>query len=107
MSDALPTYDLVFDDLAEVVLEESNVLAIHERGGAVEFALDAVLALGHAAYRPALPDEVYCFKHGTLVVTGSEQPRLRLSGAPPAVGATGEEDFDHIDSLIPVKCRRA
>lgn len=101
MPDTVPTYHLVFHDLANVVLEESYVLAINEREGAVEFALVAVLGPGHEGYRPSLLGEQYCFGRGTLIVAGAELPRLRLSGAPPAIDATGEEDLDHIDSLIP------
>lgn len=98
----VPTYDAVFAVFAEVVLEESYVLAVDEREGAVEFVLDAVLAPGHDAYRAPLPGEQFCVRRGTLVVTSANRARLRASGAPPAFDATGEQDLGHIDSLIPV-----
>ena len=68
--------------------------------------LDAVLVPGYAAYRPAPPDEQYCYRRGHLVITSRELPRLRRSGAPPARDATGEQDLGHIDALMPVAAAR-
>ena len=80
---AVPTYDVAFEDLAGVLLEESYVLLIEERDGAVEFSLDAVLTPCHVAYRSPRVGEQHCYRRGKLVVTSVERPRLRRSGAPP------------------------
>ncbi len=98
----VPTYDVAFDDLAGVLLEESYVLSIEERDDAVEFSLDAVLTPSHPAYRPPGPNEQYCYWRGLLVVASVERPRLRRSGGPPATDATSEQDLGNIDSLIAV-----
>jgi hypothetical protein len=97
--ESTPTYDAVFDELADVLLEESYVLAIDDRDDAIAFSLDAVLTPSHPAYRPPAPNEQYCYRRGQLVVASAERPRLRRSGAHPATDATGDQDFGNIDSL--------
>ncbi len=101
MSDSEPTstYDATFAELAGVLLEESYVLAIDERDGAVEFALDAALTPSHPRYRPPAANEQYCYRRGQLVVAGAGLIRLRRSGARPATDAAGERDFGNIDSM--------
>lgn len=96
---AASRYDVRFDDLACLWLEESYVLAITERCGAVEFTLEAVLTSGHPAYRSPAPDEQYCYRRAQLTVTGAGRPRLRLSGARPTPDPAGEPDLGNIDSL--------
>lgn len=47
--------------LAEVYLEDSFVLRIHEERGALSFDLDAILTDQHPSYTPSAPDEQYCY----------------------------------------------
>ncbi|MBB5159321.1 hypothetical protein [Saccharopolyspora phatthalungensis] len=54
--------------LAEVYLEDSFVLGIHEGRDSLSFDLDAVLTEQHPRYTPP-PDEQYCYVNATLSFT--------------------------------------
>lgn len=87
--------------LIGVLLEESFVLDIIERGGQVVFRLDAVLTPDHRAYHPPGPGEQYCMTPGVLIfdevwavewLTDHTHRRVREPH--------GEDDLGNIDSLV-------
>jgi hypothetical protein len=85
--------------LAEIVLEESYVLGIRIEPGTVSFDMDFVLSSHHPRYTPPPPDERDSFRRGTLRLLGVRRLRWDGQGAPPALDASGEIDFGHIDSF--------
>ncbi|MFC4112199.1 hypothetical protein [Nonomuraea zeae] len=91
-----------FPELTGVYLEDSYVLAITERPGALTFALEAVLTPEHPYHHPPRPGEQYCYARATLLtftdVTGLEWIRRSPRRY---VDAAGQEDLGNIDSLTP------
>jgi hypothetical protein len=85
--------------LRELVLEESYVLGITAIPGEVTFELDVVLAPGHAQYSPPTQGEQCCFRRGFLSFKVVTRLVWSNSGSPPAVDASGEADYGHIDSF--------
>ena len=85
--------------LAEIVLEESYVLGIRAEPGAVTFEMDFVLTPQHPAYSPPPPSETHCFSRGTLRLVGVRRLTWAEQGRRPAVDASGEEDWGHVDSF--------
>jgi hypothetical protein len=86
-------------DLSEFVLEESYVLGVLARPGEVVFEIDFVLTQRHPAYMSPPPSEVECYRKGRLLFTDVEQLLWDDQGAPPATDASGESDYEHIDSF--------
>src|SRR5688572_11069845 len=97
----IPAYHEVFASLSDVVLEESWVLSLDSSLRQLIVVLDLVLTPAHPEYRPARSDETYCYRRGALVVDSDTAVILRRSTRPPAVDATGELDFGHIDVFRP------
>ncbi|GLY87658.1 hypothetical protein [Actinoallomurus iriomotensis] len=96
-----PTYDRTFADLAEIYLEDSWVLEVGVRDGALVFDLEAVLTERHPRYRPPRPGEMYCYHRGRLTVSG--RPVLfRGSERPPNRDPDGELDRGNIDVFAPL-----
>jgi hypothetical protein len=85
--------------LRDVVLEESYVLNICAKPGAVIFEAEFVLGEGHRAYREPPADESDCFVRGALSFSGVRSVAWESQGAPPATDASGESDYGHIDDL--------
>jgi hypothetical protein len=85
--------------LAEIVLEESYVLGIKAEPGTVTFDMAFVLTPNHPAYSPPPPSETECFRRGTLRLVGVRQLTWTEQGRRPAVDASGEEDWGHVDSF--------
>jgi hypothetical protein len=85
--------------LAEIVLEESYVLGVAAQPGELTFEVDFALTQEHPAYAPPPPSETECFRRGTLRFVGVERLVWEGQGAPPAIDASGESDFGHIDSF--------
>jgi hypothetical protein len=85
--------------LSEIVLEESYVLDVRAAPGELIFDVDFVLARDHPAYAPPPPSQVECFRRGSLRFTGLERLVWDDQGKPPAIDASGERDFGHIDSF--------
>ncbi len=92
-------YHEAFADLSEVVLEESWVLEVAPAAAGLALRLEAVLTARHPSYTQPLPDEAHCYRTGWLTITSLRAAEVRLSGARPAVDATGTPDLGHIDRL--------
>jgi hypothetical protein len=90
-------YSEAFPDLAGVLLEDSWVLDIAPSERAVSFQLDVVLTPDHPRHRPPTTGEQHCYLTGWLTVQSSQPVEVRLSGAPPAMDASGEADLGNID----------
>lgn len=86
-------------ELAEIVLEESFVLGVEARPGAVVFDIEFVLTPRHPEYAPPSSSERECFRRGTLSFVGVRRLEWNEQGLPPATDATGEIDYGHIDSF--------
>jgi hypothetical protein len=85
--------------LAEIVLEESYVLDIKAEPGAVTFDMEFALTPQHPAYSPPPSSEIECFRRGTLRLVGVRRLTWTEQGRPPAVDASGEKDWGHVDSF--------
>lgn len=85
--------------LAEIVLEESYVLRVVVRPGEVTFEIEFALTTEHPAYSPPPPSETECFRRGSLRLVGIERLLWDGQGLPPAIDASGERDYGHIDSF--------
>lgn len=96
-----PTYDEAFEDLAEIYLEDSWVLDVGVRAGALVFDLDAVLTERHPRYRPPRPAEMYCYHRARLVIRSPRPISFRRSGRPPSRDPDGELDYGNIDVFAP------
>ena len=92
-------YHEAFFDLAGVVLEESWVLGVAPATAGLALRLDAVLTRDHPQYVEPGPGEVHCCRMGWLTVSCSEPVEMRLSGAAPAIDATGTPDYGHVDAF--------
>ncbi len=85
--------------LQDIVLEESYVLAITATPGELVFAVDFVLTPDHPLYQPKRPEEFACFRRGEFRIQAVTSLQWTEQGTPPARDATGELDYDHIDSF--------
>ena len=81
------------------VLEESYVLEVIARTGAVSFRLDVVLTEEHPEYVAPGPDEYLSYPDGHLEFGGVTDLEWTGQGAPPATDASGEIDYGHIDTM--------
>lgn len=89
----------VFPDLAGLVMEESWVLEVSPSDRAVSLRLEAVMTDEHPRFRPVARGEQHSYLSGWLTLRSDEPVEVELSGAPPALDATGETDLGHIDRL--------
>jgi hypothetical protein len=85
--------------LKEIVPEESYVLGVVARPAELIFDIEFVLTKQHPAYVAPTSTETECFKRGTLKFVRVERLVWEGQGAPPAIDASGERDFGHIDSF--------
>ena len=84
--------------LAEIVLEESHVLGVAAQPGELTFEVDFALTQGtRPTPATAERDGMLSPRHPAL--RRGRAPRLGRSGSPPAIDASGESDFGHIDSF--------
>jgi len=90
---------LELSGLEEIVLEESYVLGVAARPAELTFEMEFVLTERHAAYASPQPGETDCFRRGTLQFVRVVRLVWDEQGAPPAIDASGERDFGHIDSF--------
>ena len=90
-----------FSDLAGVYLEDSWVLEVAATAHSLSLRLEAVLTPEHPLYEPPKPGEQHCYRSGWLRVGAADLIDLRLSGSRPAVDASGEPDFGHVDTFVP------
>jgi hypothetical protein len=93
------TYDRVFSDLSAVYLEDSWVLEVSATGRAIQFVLDGVLTPEHPQYRRPNPGEQYCYRRAVLDLASDDPIEFMPRHAPPAVDATGEPDYGHVDAF--------
>lgn len=93
-------YYEAFADLAGVYLEDSWVLEVAPSGHGLSLRVEAVLTPEHPRYEPPKPGQQHCYRKGWLSV-GSEAPvDIRLRGDRPAIDASGEPDFGHVDAFV-------
>lgn len=97
-----PTYHEAFASLAHVVLEESWVVTVDVSLTRLILVVDLALTPAHPDYRPPLQDETHCYRLTTLLVDSDTAILVRRSTTPPAVDATGELDYGHIDTFCPI-----
>jgi hypothetical protein len=92
-------YNAAFDDLRNVYLEDSWVLAVDAPvAGTVTFELEVVLTPEHPQYHPPTPGEQHCYVRGRLTVSGVTT--VEQSDAPPAVDASGTLDHGNIHAFV-------
>jgi len=92
-------YHEAFPDLAGVVLEDSWVLEVAPGASGLALRLDAALTRDHREYVEPKAGEVGCYRRGWLTVRSVAPVEVRVSGTTPAVDATGEADFGHVDTF--------
>jgi len=93
-------YSEAFSDLSAIVLEESWVLEVIPATNGLALRLDAVLTHDHPQYVEPKAGEVACYRMGWLTVGSGEPVDVRISGAAPAIDATGKPDYGHVDSFV-------
>lgn len=93
-------YYEAFSDLAGVVLEDSWVLDVAPGAHGVAIRLEVALTPEHSRYGAPRPGEQHCYRMGWLSVRGEGVIDVRLSGNRPAIDATGERDFGHVDTFV-------
>ena len=86
-------------ELAEIVLEESYVLGIKAEPGTMTLDMDFVLTPNHPSYSPPPSSEWACFRRGTLRLVGVRRLTWTDQGQPPALDASGERDWGHVDTF--------
>ncbi len=95
-------YEVAFDALAGVYLEDSWVLEVTVQDEGCTFELDAVLTPEHPRYRDPRPGEQYCYERARLTLTSGSAVEFQPDPGPPATDATGEQDWGNIDTFVPV-----
>jgi len=83
--------------LEHIALEESYVLDVTAKPGELVVTLDIALAPDHEKYTSPPPDEVECYKRGTLKFTGVRLLGWHYEGIRPSIDATGEADYGNVD----------
>lgn len=79
------------------LLEESYVLDIDARPGAMSMEVDLVLTPEHPDYEEPRADEQFCYRRGRISFSDVKALSWGGQGMPPAVDATGERDYGNID----------
>lgn len=85
--------------LEPYVLEESWVLGVVVSPGVVALEVDLCFSASNPELRPPRDGEYAYFRRGFIRFTGVVSVRWDGMGLPPAVDATGERDWGHIDVL--------
>jgi hypothetical protein len=86
-----------------VLLEDSLVLEVALSEHQIAFRIEAVLLPEHQAYTDLKPGEMHCCRSGWLSFSNSQAVVVELSGAPPAIDASGATDLGHIDGVNEVE----
>ncbi|MEU6848409.1 hypothetical protein ABZ901_00460 [Actinacidiphila alni] len=92
------TYDEL-PGFEHVLLEDSYVLDIEARPGALALRLDLLLLPGHPEHRPPRPGERACFRNATLVFRDVRDLHWTGQGTPPSRDADGTPDHGCVDAL--------
>ena len=85
---------------ADIYLEDSYVLSIHEEPRGLIFDMEIVLRESHAQYHPPIPGERYCYSRGQIAfddVRNIEWIERRNSMS---ADANGDRDLGNIDTLF-------
>jgi len=87
--------------LKDIDLWESFVLDWELRGGELRIKIDAYLFPEHSSYVKPREDEWACFVDAYLIFEGTNEMEGfdALNKAKPAVDASGEKDFGHIEDF--------
>jgi hypothetical protein len=85
--------------LKDIYLEDSYVLAIHERPEELRFDLDAVLTETHPRWTKPQADEQYAYLRMSLVFARPRRVEWVRKSVREFRDATGEIDYGNIDSL--------
>ena len=85
--------------LENVYLEDSWVLGVYESESSLSFDFDGVLTETHPRWQPPKPGEVHCYLRMELTFPSVRAIEWLARGTRPAVDATGEEDWGHIDTF--------
>jgi len=85
--------------LEHVLLEESYVLAVAATPGVVSFVLEVVLTPEHTEYVAPELGTYLCYRDGFLEFVGVTELKWTGQGSPPAIDASGEQDYGHIEAL--------
>ena len=88
-----------FADLVNVYLEDSFVLGIDEKPGALSFELDVALTPSHPRYHEPRPGEQHCYADAILTISEATRIEWVTRSALTSHDATGEEDRGNIDSF--------
>jgi hypothetical protein len=86
-------------ELAQLVLEESYVLAVDEQNGSLEIRMDAALARDHPEIRPPRPGQYSYFREVTVRFENVVE-FVWTRRFPPATDADGSTSWDGFDSAI-------
>lgn len=91
----------MLSELLHVDLSESYVLRWLSDGRAVVFDLDIALFPEHPRYSSPLPEEWTCYRAGQLIFNDctSVIGLKEMTSVTPAVDASGEVDYGHIDTF--------
>lgn len=90
-------YDGAFHALAGVYLEDSWVLEVAPSHDGLALRLETVLKAEHPLYEAPAAGERHCYRNAWLDVRSADPVEVELSGARPAVDASGTEDVGNID----------
>ena len=85
--------------LSDIFLEESWVLNVEVGPGYVCFVIEAVLTDSHPMYEPCHPGEQFYYRKSTWKFCVVRSVAWTM-GSKPAVDASGELDYGHIDEVI-------
>lgn len=85
--------------LSDIILEESWVLNIAVKSCHVNFTIEAVLTDTHPLYEPYHPGEQFCYKKSNWKFHDVRSVVWTMGGKP-AIDASGELDYGHIDEVI-------
>ena len=89
-------------------LTESYILSWAHVNGSLVLEMDFVLTPDHPGYQPPPVNWYACFRRGLLRFDGVRS----LTGLPnmadviPAIDATGEKDYGHLDQLVEIAAGR-
>lgn len=89
-----------FDNLRDIYLEDSFVLAIREEVRVLEFSIDFVLKKKHPQYSQPNDGEQYCYRKGSLAFDQVIGLKWLERGMLAAVDAKNEVDFGNIDTFV-------
>ena len=92
-------YRKAFADLSDVVLEESSVLHVDASLRRLSVTLDLVLTPAHREYSPPRTKRNLLLPARTLTVDSDTAVLVRRSTCLPAIDASGEAHYGHIDSF--------